>query len=551
MEHKKSKNGPVEKLLDFSKIIAIVKKNWMVLSQDPVRLVMMFMFPMVMIIIFGYTAGEVPKHVAAGVVNYDNGIYSQELLSQLYSSDIFSLKKALSSQDEGKRLIEQGQIKILFIIPPGFSEDIAAGRSAELSVIVDEADPTIAQINKASTSAFVQALSQKITSERIASLGTGASSVQEQISAAQKTLTPAMQDGAQEKMSLIESEFRSASELSSNTASTLSSSITSLRNSLGFLIDQNEIASAYSPGPGFSGSLAALAAGDTQQATLQQIGIYSGLAISNSKIGASMAKIYSAAEQNDALAAQKKAAVFATYTQLEGAKSSLGEIAAEAGQSSSSMQPIRMNEIDPYGSGRPGLDFLIPNILALIIFQGAVMGLGRAVAGERKDGSLTRVFLTPTSNVTIITGTLLFYLVFEAIRSSIIVFIAILLFGVSISGSLIDILFIIFIYAAGATGLGMIMSVIAKSQEQYMSIAMIATLPTIFLSGVFLPVETMPPVFQGIANAIPVTYAADALRGVMIKGFGVLGVIPDLAFLVLFALGTIVMSVALFKRELL
>jgi len=54
----------------------------------------------------------------------------------------------------------------------------------------------------------------------------------------------------------------------------------------------------------------------------------------------------------------------------------------------------------------------------MTLFQGAVMGMGRAVAGEKREGSLTRVFLTPTSNITIITGTLLFYIIFEMIRAS-------------------------------------------------------------------------------------------------------------------------------------
>ncbi|PIN83395.1 ABC transporter permease, partial [Candidatus Micrarchaeota archaeon CG11_big_fil_rev_8_21_14_0_20_47_5] len=145
----------------------------------------------------------------------------------------------------------------------------------------------------------------------------------------------------------------------------------------------------------------------------------------------------------------------------------------------------------------------------------------------------------------------LFYIIFESVRSSLIVFAAMLLFGVTIKGSVLSILFLIAIYSAGATGMGMILSVIARSQEQYMSIGMIVTLPTMFLAGVFLPIETMPQALQGLAKALPITYAADAMRGVMIKGFELGMVMPDILFLLAFAMLTIALSILLFKRELL
>ncbi len=178
------------------------------------------------------------------------------------------------------------------------------------------------------------------------------------------------------------------------------------------------------------------------------------------------------------------------------------------------------------------------------------MGMGRAIAGERQDGSLTRVFLTPTSNTTIIAGTLLFYIIFETVRSSLIVFAAMLLFGVTIKGSLLDILVLILIYAAGATGMGMIISVMAKSQEQFQALAAVVTLPSMFLAGVFIPIDTMPPILQGITRILPITYASDALRGVIIKGFGLAQVVPDILFLIAFGVGMLALSVLLFKREL-
>jgi ABC-2 type transport system permease protein len=102
----------------------------------------------------------------------------------------------------------------------------------------------------------------------------------------------------------------------------------------------------------------------------------------------------------------------------------------------------------------------------------------------------------------------------------------------------------------GAVGIGMVLSVLTSSQEQYMALSMLITLPTMFLSGVFLPIQTMPPALQSVAKILPITYAADAFRGIMIKGFGIAAVMPDLIWLMAFCLITMSLSVILFKREL-
>jgi len=79
---------------------------------------------------------------------------------------------------------------------------------------------------------------------------------------------------------------------------------------------------------------------------------------------------------------------------------------------------------------------------------------------------------------------------------------------------------------------------------------MLVSMPIMFLSGVFFPIQTMPEVLQAFAQVLPVTYAADALRGVMVKGFSLAQVMPDMVVLLAFALLMLAMSIAMFKRVL-
>jgi ABC-2 type transport system permease protein len=214
------------------------------------------------------------------------------------------------------------------------------------------------------------------------------------------------------------------------------------------------------------------------------------------------------------------------------------------------LQPIVYEEKPAYGVGRQALDFVIPALIAMTIFQGAVQGMGRSVAGEKREGSLTRVFLTPTSNVTIITGTLLFYIIFETIRASLLILLSVFLFGVRIEGSYLLIGIVLVIYIAICTSLGMLISATVKTEQQFQGIALLISLPVLFLSGVFFPIQAMPKFMQVIAQIFPVTYAADALRSVMVKGLGISTIILPLAILMLFLIVILIATVMLFKRDI-
>ncbi len=552
MMAEKDNNGSAEKPIDLRKIYAIIKKNWMVLSKDPLRLRMLILFPMVMIVIFGYTAGKAPTNIPAAIVDYDNSQMSENVQSQLYANNMFSIRQIFGSQDEGRKAIEAGNIKLLFIIPPHFERDIQDGKTAAISIILDESDPTVAQMTRASTNAFIKRISGEIALSRISEISAKALATQKYLSEGGvngMNSIDALSSNSEQRMDRIESNFQDAKSIASGTNNLLSGTIESAKNSIGPIYNQNEIAAGISANTYDSNTASKLLAiGGAKEAGLLQAAFYQGLQGANAKLAADTAGIYSDSKAIYANSFAEKEAIKASYEMMSSAGNALGEIYDGAAKAAS--DAIVVSEIQPYGSGRTGLDFLIPSILALIIFQGAIMGMGRAIAGERKDGSLTRVFLTPTSNITILTGTLLFYVLFETVRSSIIVLIAMLLFGVSIKGSIASIIFLIWIYAAGATGLGMIFSVLSKSQEQYMALSMLISLPSMFLAGVFLPIETMPALLQGFTRILPITYAADALRGMIIKGFAISQVIPDIMFLAGFALLTLGLSVLLFKREL-
>ena len=556
-------NSAVEKTFDMRKVAAIIKKNWLVLKSDTLRLVPLIMFPLVMVVLFGYTAGATPKYIQGAIVDYDNSDLSHAVQADLYGTDMFSIKYRLGSQDEGKKLIDSGDIKILFIIPPGFEKDVSEGKTAYLSMIVDESDPSVAQVTKASTRLFIQGVSQRLLASKISAVNAEAASLHAGMQNFAQQLA-ALSDGAagfingavtssvaDSSANALDAHFHHSQLLAQQADQDSSDKIQVLQHNIGaVLLDPNDVAGAYESGniPHYQSVYDILTVSDRQGYLLEQIAVHKSFKATISYLSGDNSKLYAdaknlqAAYENEKFGAANSGKAFSALT------ARADELAGDSGRIP--VDVVSVSAIEPYGTGRRGLDFLLPNILALIVFQGAVAGLGRAVAGERKDGSLTRVFLTPTSNITIIGGTQLFYVLLESIRSSLIVFVAAALFGVSIKGSLLDVVLIICLYAVGTTGVGMVLSVVAKSQDQYMALSMLVTLPMMFLAGVFFPIQTMPPLLQAITRALPITYAADALRGVMIKGFVLSQVVPDLAFLAGFGIVTVGLSTIIFKREL-
>ena len=541
-------NGSVERMVDMRKIFAIVQKNWLVLKGDKVRLLPLFFFPILMISLFGFASGNIPKHLPTAIADYDQTQFSRQVSDQLSGVDVFSVRYYVGTQDEGKKLLDGGQVKVLFVLPSGLESKAKAGLPAQIEVMVDESDSSVAQTAKATAQAFVSSLSSQVMQMRLAALSAEAASARADLARAKGALAGSMSTTRQtELQDATAAYFTDAGDKFSQGYAMSSASALGLTNSLGYLIDQNEIADSFTPASMTSATLALLSTGDSQQATLQQAGMFSLLGAYQAMIYSDAGKIYSGAKQLAGMSNRQAAAAGVSVAFIGSADAKLEQVSQQASRAPSL---IDLLVLEPYGYGRRAIDFLLPAMLAMIVFQGATMGLGRAIAGERKDGSLTRVFLTPTSNTTIIFGTQLFYMLLETIRSSMIIVAAIMLFGVTVTGSPLDILAIIAIFAMGATGVGMVLSVLTHSQEQYMAVGMLVSMPIMFLSGVFFPIQTMPEVLQVFAQVLPVTYAADALRGVMVKGFTLAQVMPDMLVLIAFALLMLALSIMMFKREI-
>jgi len=186
----------------------------------------------------------------------------------------------------------------------------------------------------------------------------------------------------------------------------------------------------------------------------------------------------------------------------------------------------------------------------MTVMFSCMMGMGESIAGERERGELARLFMTPTSVSTVVGGKIISKLIIETARAVILIVAAMILFGIIIKGSMGLTLLLLVLSALCFVGFGIMISARVSTQEDYMQMVMPFTMPMMFVSGVFYPVETMPWIFQKIAYLVPLTYANDALRAVMLKGSGLGDVWLDIAVLGGFTLIFFALGVSKFNRDI-
>ncbi|HMB45787.1 MAG TPA: ABC transporter permease [Candidatus Methanoperedens sp.] len=195
------------------------------------------------------------------------------------------------------------------------------------------------------------------------------------------------------------------------------------------------------------------------------------------------------------------------------------------------------------------IDFLTPAVIALTVFFGTVMSTGYAVAGEREDGTIVRILMTPISRGAVILGKTIHQLILQLARAVILILAAILIFGVKMNGSWFLVALILIIFTFGAVGMGIAISAKSEDMTSFQQISMLFTLPSMFATGVFFPLDSVPDWMRWIAYFIPLTYANDAMRIVMIKGQGINAIAGDLIILLIFSIIIFAVAIRIFRRE--
>ncbi|MGE8034634.1 ABC transporter permease [Lysinibacillus sp. NPDC093692] len=192
-------------------------------------------------------------------------------------------------------------------------------------------------------------------------------------------------------------------------------------------------------------------------------------------------------------------------------------------------------------------DIFSPMLTGFFVFFFVFLITGIALLKERTSGTLERLLATPVKRSEIVAGYMIGYGLFAFIQTIIIVLFGVYVLDIVHVGSIWLVLLINIVVALVSLSLGALLSSFAASEFQMMQFIPLVIVPQIFFSGIF-PLDNMVEWLQNIGRIMPLYYAADALNGVMYKGYTFSEILADLAILACFALVFITLNIVSLKK---
>ena len=348
--------------------IPIFWKEFIHIVRDPGTLAMLLFFPAFLLVLFGYAVSFDVKHIPMAVLDQDKTAISREFVLGFTHSGYFDWQKTLTASSQFKDSLDSGKVKIVISVPKNFGQKITAGQKAEVQILVDGSDPTIAS------------------------------------------------------------------------------------TAIGYI---NAISEAY----------------------------YQNLT----------------------------AIVLLTRVW--------------------------------YNPDLRSLNFYIPGLICVILMMMSASLTSLTIVTEREEGTIEGLVVSPVRKNELMLGKILPYVLIAFVDVLLVTAVGSLWFGVPIKGSLILLFVSSFIFLLGAMGIGLLISANAKTSQEAIQIALVATmLPSFLLSGFVFPIENMPLVLQGLTYFVPARYFLKILRGIFLKGVGLDYLWWDLLLLIGF--GVIIIAAA-------
>ena len=241
-----------------------------------------------------------------------------------------------------------------------------------------------------------------------------------------------------------------------------------------------------------------------------------------------------------------------------------GELAAASG--GASIIPVLTHETLYLSADADALDVLAPVFLAYFGYFFVFLLTGISFLRERVGGTLERLLSTPVSRAEIVLGYSLGFGFFATLQVIVLTLFVLgrldvpaigplptFTIGLAIqsAGSPLIAFLITILLSLGAVNLGIFLSTFARSELQIIQFIPLVIIPQGLLGGIFWPIDRLPDVLQVVAHAMPMAYAVDGLKAVMLRGADLADAAVRLDVLVLAGIAAlfVILAGATIKRE--
>jgi ABC-2 type transport system permease protein len=189
-----------------------------------------------------------------------------------------------------------------------------------------------------------------------------------------------------------------------------------------------------------------------------------------------------------------------------------------------------------------------PALIATFAMFFTFLLTGVSFLRERSQGTLERLLATPVGRLDILAGYLLGFLLFALIQSTAVLLHTVFILDGQYSGDLLQVFVVLLVLTVASISMGIFIATFARNEFQVVQFIPVVLAPQIFVSGIMVPVETMPTALRWLANVAPLRYAVDAMRALMLQGKGLSDVTSELGAVAIFAVAMLVSAVFAVRR---
>ena len=214
------------------------------------------------------------------------------------------------------------------------------------------------------------------------------------------------------------------------------------------------------------------------------------------------------------------------------------------------IEPISVTQVPLINGVASSFQFLAPGFMALTVITGSLQGVATAISREKEQGTMDGLLVAPVPHQAIILGKVAAQTVRGLIQGFLILGLSMILFGVQIYGSPFIMIIVLLLGTASFVGVGIILTAVAPDQETAQMMTVLLQFPMMFISGILFPIDQLPVWMQYIGKALPLYFAADALRKVVILNASLPVIMPDIIILIVYTFLTMTIALPLFEKAM-
>jgi ABC-2 type transport system permease protein len=204
-----------------------------------------------------------------------------------------------------------------------------------------------------------------------------------------------------------------------------------------------------------------------------------------------------------------------------------------------------------YNADMESKNYIIPGLIAVIMMVIAALLTSLTVAREWERGTMEQLISTPVKGRELILGKFLPYFIIGLFDVLLAVLLGEFVFRVPLRGSVALLFGMAAIFLAGALSLGMVISIVTRSQLLASQLAMVLTfLPSFLLSGFMYAIVNMPGAIRAVTYVIPARYFVSLLKGIYLKGIGLEILALEAGLLTIFGILMVALANLKFKKKL-